>query len=387
MKKPKGAEKDSSIRGDCMKRFIPLNVSSKFGICGLPLRVDSYKTCSFGCSYCFANCRKVMNFDEQLQIGDVEWVRKKLSNVFDKKIVNKQSFLDMLLDNKVTWHWGGMSDPFQPIEKELRITEQIISISNNYDVSVLFSTKSDTYYHADLNPKLHAFQLSVTNLNNRKDLEPNVPTIEKRIAFFKELKDEGFRVGIRIQPFIPNVSNSEIVDVFKDADYFTIEGLKLVPQNKEQKEYLCKLLGLNIKDFVQMGLLNLKPDIRLKIYKGIIEKLEGYGIPYSIADNDLHYMSKTKCCCGEPLISKSTDFNNTALFFNNKDYGLNDVRNTLGCFRECKANHLFASNRQEGCSTVWDFFKARFNRPSSPFSKKFMFSFKDKNQKMESDEE
>lgn len=38
-----------------IKKFNPINVSSKFAICGLPIRVDSYKTCSFGCKYCFAD--------------------------------------------------------------------------------------------------------------------------------------------------------------------------------------------------------------------------------------------------------------------------------------------------------------------------------------------
>jgi hypothetical protein len=31
-----------------MKTFDALDVSSKFAICGLPIRVDTYKTCSFG---------------------------------------------------------------------------------------------------------------------------------------------------------------------------------------------------------------------------------------------------------------------------------------------------------------------------------------------------
>ena len=34
-----------------VKQFEALNVSSKFAICGLPNRVDTYKTCSFGCKY------------------------------------------------------------------------------------------------------------------------------------------------------------------------------------------------------------------------------------------------------------------------------------------------------------------------------------------------
>ena len=46
------------------KKFTPLNVSSKFAICGLPLRVDTYKTCSFNCKYCFSNNRKIMEFEK-----------------------------------------------------------------------------------------------------------------------------------------------------------------------------------------------------------------------------------------------------------------------------------------------------------------------------------
>ena len=45
--------------------------------------------------------------------------------------------------------------------------------------------------------------------------------------------------------------------------------------------------------------------------------------------------------------------------------------------RDCKCNHLFTSNRQEGCTSVQDFYDKRFYRKSSPFSPKFQFT-KDK---------
>lgn len=50
---------------DNIKKFNPLNVSSKFAICGLPIRIDSYKTCSFGCKYCFAENRKIMEYEKK----------------------------------------------------------------------------------------------------------------------------------------------------------------------------------------------------------------------------------------------------------------------------------------------------------------------------------
>lgn len=48
------------------KTFIPIAVSSKFAICGVPIRLDSYKTCSFGCKYCFAENRKIMEYKKRI---------------------------------------------------------------------------------------------------------------------------------------------------------------------------------------------------------------------------------------------------------------------------------------------------------------------------------
>jgi len=352
-----------------------LNVSSKFAICGLPIRLDSYKNCSFGCTYCFANNRKIMEFDKELQIGNVDLVRKKLQNIFILNKYNDDNFLDMLIKNNITWHCGGMSDPFQPIENKLNITKQIIDITNKFNINILFSTKSDTVYNTNINPELHTFQLSITNLKNLKTIEPNVPEINKRIELFKQLKKDGFKVGIRIQPFIPNITELEIIDIFHDADHFTIEGLKLVPQNKEHKENLITSLKLNRKDFIQMGLLNLKPEIRIKLYEPFINKLKDYKISYSIADNDLHHLSTSNCCCGDSLVQKSTSFNNTYLL---KNYGLNytkeNLMDNLNQYKNCKVNHLFTSNRQEGCKTIEEFYHKRFDRKSSPFSPKFLYN-------------
>lgn len=353
-----------------------MNVSSKFAICGLPIRVDTYKTCSFNCQYCFSNCRKIMEFDKTLQVGNIKMVENKLHKIFVDKCVVHNNFLDVLISEGYTWHCGGMSDPFQPIESKLNITKNLLDVTNKYEIPILFSTKSHTVYNCNIRPDLHTFQLSVTNTQNRKDIEPNVPDIQERYSFYRQLKNDGFRVGIRIQPFIPNVTSLEIIEMFEDADNFTIEGLKLVPQNKEHKEYLMKLLRLNASDFTQMGLLNLKPEMRLKLYEPFIALLSKRGLNYSIADNDLHHIGTNKCCCGDMLVSKSTSFNNTAMI---KTYGINYTKDDL-CLEinkskvnNCKCNQLFTSNRQEGCVTVQDFYDKRFDRKSSPFSPTFLY--------------
>lgn len=318
-----------------------------------------------------------MEFEKELQIANLKQIEKKLDKIFNQKKFNSNDFLDTLIANNFTWHCGGMSDPFQPCEKELQVTKEMLDITNKYGIHILFSTKSDTTYDCDIRPDLHTFQLSVTNIDNRRDIEPNIPDINERYSFYKSLKNRGFKVGIRIQPFIPSISTLDIVELFKDADHFTIEGLKLVPQNKEHKEYMLQLTGLNSEDFTQMGLLNLKPEIRLKLYQPFIERLNKYGLSYSIADNDLHYLGTSKCCCGDALIHKSTDFNNTSMIYT---YGINYTKEQIdkelvGCnVQNCKCNQLFTSNRQEGCVTVQEFYNKRFDRKSSPFSPKFLYA-------------
>lgn len=357
-----------------MKTFNPLSVSSKFGLCGIPIRVDTYKNCSHGCKYCFSNNRVIMEFEKDLQVGNEKTVKRKLEKIFDKDNINENNYLEMLIKQGITWHCGGMSDPFQPSEERFQATKKLIDITNEYDISILFSTKGFSVYDCDIRPELHTFQLSITNVDDRTDIESAVAPIKTRYRFYRELKDRGFKVGIRVQPFIPNVSDERIVEMFNDADYFTIEGLKIVPQNKEHKEFILKTLAIPRDHFKQMGLLNLKPEIREKLYKPLVSKLEKYKIPYSIADNDMHYISSGKCCCGDCLIKKSTEYNTTAMAkTHGKEYTKEQLLEEVKKSKcgGCKANHLFTSNRQEGLKTVKEFLEKRYDRKSSPFSPKF----------------
>lgn len=76
-----------------MKQFEALNVSSKFAICGLPIRVDTYKGCSFGCTYCFSNNRKICEFDKEFQVANLQSVEKRLDKIFNRGKVVSTNFL------------------------------------------------------------------------------------------------------------------------------------------------------------------------------------------------------------------------------------------------------------------------------------------------------
>ncbi|MBO4372574.1 MAG: hypothetical protein J5826_06545, partial [Bacteroidales bacterium] len=351
------------------KKFKIINVSSKFGICGMPLRADTYKSCSFGCKYCFSNNRKVMGNNCGFAVGDIKHLERLFKKVFDDQKVDNTNFLEVLLSQHYPLHCGGMSDPFQPCEEKYGITAQLVDLSNKYRVPIVFSTKSDTVYGAKINPDLHTFQLSVSNMKNYNNLEPNVPSFEKRARFYDELKAKGFKVGIRIQPFIPGVTEPEIIDRFKDADNITIESIKLVPQNPERREELRKMIGLKKEDFYYFGLANIKPEIKLEYYQPILDKIFQYRLPFSVADNDLRWIGTNKCCCGDRLVPKFTSFNITTMMKTHK--GVYDLADVIDAAEEdgvlpCKCKPLFASNRQPGVDTVEDFLRHNFNNKKSP---------------------
>ena len=358
-----------------MKQFNCLSTSSKIAICGLPLRADSYKTCTFGCTYCFSNNRVIRKLaEEELQIANVKQLKTKLDKVFNKGQYDETNLIDVMLLDDLTIHYGALSDPFCHHEQEYQVTRQIVEILNEYNKSILFSTKTDNIYDVPLNPNLHTLQLSFSNNLADNYIEPGVASFESRVRFFNEMKDKGFRVGIRIQPFIPGITTPEILDYFKDADYLSLEGLKLVPQNVELNKCLLEMYNLERDSFTQKGLLNLKPEIRENAYVEFIAKLKEYNIPFSIADNDMRSTTCGKCCCGDPLIRKSTDFNTTAMIYNKgEDYTKDDVLKELDKYKDCSVKGLFTSNRQKDVTTVEDLINVNFDKKTNPLSPKFQY--------------
>ena len=96
-----------------------------------------------------------MEFDKNLQIGNVKSVERRLDKIFVRNKVDKTNFLDFLISQRYDWHCGCMSDPFQPAEEKFH---------KQYNIHILFSTKSSTLYGCEVEPDLHTFQMSVTNV-------------------------------------------------------------------------------------------------------------------------------------------------------------------------------------------------------------------------------
>lgn len=313
--------------------------------------------------------RVVGKRDESLK-ANVGWLENKFKKVYDDKDIDSTNFMDMLLKNRISINCGTKSEPFQPIEKKEQTTKKIIDICNEYDQKIIFGTKSDTYYDVAVTPENHNFQLSVTNDYNDRFLEPNVPSFEKRVEFYKQLKDEGFKVGIRFEPFIPNITDMEkCLTYFDDVDHVHISRLRLLPQINNDE--ILNYIKCSRRDFVNKGLYVLKGDVWYSLVKPTLDFLEENGYSYSTS---FIHLGNSDCLGGDVLAWNYTHFDT---FHLKSKYGdnwtMDDGLRELGEYKDCICNYLWTSNRQDGCKTVEEFYIHKYNNPKCKFNPRNQF--------------
>src|SRR5215470_16042404 len=91
----------------------PFSITSQFGFCGLPLRLDTYRGCAFRCSYCFARYRGGNSPAATVQSADPT----QIARILDRSLVKHGSgIVAEFLRRRTPIHFGGMSDPLQPAE-------------------------------------------------------------------------------------------------------------------------------------------------------------------------------------------------------------------------------------------------------------------------------
>ena len=287
-----------------------IQLSSQFRFCGNPFRVDTYKDCDFGCKYCFARARGG-NYNLRKQVSKLTKIENYLINAFDKhkppKSVNAE-----LVEHKVPFHLGGMSDPFQSCEWEIKNTYKLIELTNKYHYPMIISTKTaylPQEYWDILNPDIHAFQISLFSANQEiiDKFEGNTPTVQERINFIKELKSKGFWVGVRIQPLIDIEGAVELTKQISGIiDYITVEHLKIANDRRELAKWLFQNTEHPISHYKTTGR---SYELKTEYKKENIDKIKAVSkCPIGCGDNDLHEYSDSHCCCGIDTINEN--FNN-----------------------------------------------------------------------------
>jgi DNA repair photolyase len=204
-----GAQQQTIIGIDTSRTIISRNSSPDIGF---DRSINPYKGCEHGCIYCYARpTHTYLGFsagvDFERRIFAKPHAAELLREAFGKTGYQPQTIVI-----------GANTDPYQPIEKQLAITRQLLQIMMETRHPVGLITKSDLITRdldllADLaRDNLVHVGVSVTSLDPKlsRIMEPRASTPAKRLAAIKVLSEAGVPVRIMTAPMIPGINDHEL---------------------------------------------------------------------------------------------------------------------------------------------------------------------------------
>lgn len=348
------------------RRFWSPSVTSQFRVCPIPFHFDTYRGCHYGCIYCFA--RDFIEFSRRNKSGKEshqaflegnspeglrKWVEKASNSCYDYSKAEIVAFKE-----RMPIKIGATSDPFPLVELKEHITYDCLKIFDELDYPVQISTKNPEVfldYASDFVHSNIAFNVSCSFCDDdiAKQIEIGAITPTRRLEAIQKLSQLGYKVTLRMQPFIMPYSEKvaeRFVKTLKEYGVwaFQTEGLKLrvVMPEKERIIYqkIGEVFGFDIiGDFKRNGIIEggdrvYNDETKRKILKLYNELSIKYGIKFYNADNlvDAKFGCGSECC-------------GTEFLRNHKIWG--------GCIR----SRVFGDNG-EICSTEFGKCLANFTR-------------------------
>lgn len=293
----------------------PLGLTSQFSFCGLPLRLDTYAGCALSCTYCFARLRGGNANTNRIRYADPNLIITKFKNALEQ-VERTTGLVAELIRNKTPLHFGGMSDPFQPVEKKEKISLQVLQYLCSINYPVVISTKSTLLSEPEYLNVLRSNKNIVVQFSF-STLEDNISEIVEPFSFppseilksISKLSEAGVNTTVRWQPYIPNVSESPAEFISKISEtgikHLGFEHLKLpIEKNNPLWQKLTTKLAFDIREFYLKNNsttdgreLILPPEYKIKTALTIKNELKKRSITFGSADNDIQYLSDNNCCC------------------------------------------------------------------------------------------
>jgi DNA repair photolyase len=194
---------------DATKSIITRNSSPDVGF---EASLNPYRGCEHGCIYCYARpTHEYLGFSAGLD--------------FESKIMVKTNASELLHAELESPRWrpqtlvmSGVTDPYQPIERKLRITRGCLEVLAKFRNPVAIITKNRLVTRdIDLLRELAKFKavavnVSVTSLdpNLQRVLEPRTSSPHARLDAIKQLRSAGIPIGVMVAPVIPGLTDHEV---------------------------------------------------------------------------------------------------------------------------------------------------------------------------------
>ncbi|MEE9317134.1 MAG: PA0069 family radical SAM protein [Rhodospirillales bacterium] len=214
--------------------------------------INPYKGCEHGCVYCFARpSHTYMGLSAGLDFETRLFAKTNAAALLEQEL-SKPGYVPKPIQ------LGANTDPYQPVERELKITRSILEVLARFHHPVSVITKSaligrDLDILAPMAAEgLAAVGVSVTTLDGKlaRTLEPRAPRPDIRLGTIRQLTDAGIPAMVMAAPMIPVLNDAELESIMEAG----------VAHGAVGAAYILLRLPLEIKDLFTEWLETHAPD-------------------------------------------------------------------------------------------------------------------------------
>jgi DNA repair photolyase len=179
---------------------------------GFDTSLNPYRGCEHGCAYCYARPNhEYLGFSAGLDFETRILVKPDAPALLRKALASKRWQPQVIA-------MSGVTDPYQPVERRLRITRGCLEVLAEFRNPVGIITKSALVERdVDLLAELArhgaaVVNVSITSLDDalRRKLEPRASSPRRRLEAVSRLAAAGVPVGVMVAPVIPGLNDAEI---------------------------------------------------------------------------------------------------------------------------------------------------------------------------------
>ena len=204
------------------------------GILSAANGMNIYRGCQHGCIYCDARSKC---YQMNHRFEDIE-VKENAPELLENALKRKR--------RKCMIGTGAMSDPYIPLEKELKLTRRCLEIINRYGFGVTVQTKSASFMRdIDLFTKINdkskaVLQMTLTTADESlcRIIEPNVSVTKERFETLKAFHENGIPSVVWFSPFLPFINDTKE----------NIDGLLKYCIDAKIRGIICFGIGLTLRD-------------------------------------------------------------------------------------------------------------------------------------------
>jgi len=181
--------------------------------------INPYRGCEHGCIYCYARpSHAYLNLSPGLDFETKLFYKADAGRLLEQELAAPGYTCSPI-------SIGANTDPYQPIEREYRVTRSILEVLARYRHPCSIITKSamverDIDLLAQMSKdRLVLVLVSVTTLDPqlKRTLEPRTASPAARLRVIRQLTDAGIPVGVMVAPIIPVLTDFEVERILEAA--------------------------------------------------------------------------------------------------------------------------------------------------------------------------